>query len=74
MGMVQDDARVVESEGKKMSGAWLEARQGLAIAVRISPPNNRYVHCGASSLRTVLLVRDLHQTLTRLQHLNWHAS
>ena len=39
MGLVQDDGRVVESEGKKTSGALFEARQGLAIAVRISPPN-----------------------------------
>ena len=39
MGLVQEDGRVVENEGKKTSGALIEARQGLAIAVRISPPN-----------------------------------
>ena len=38
MGLVQDDGRVVENEGKKTSGALVEARQGLAVAVRISPP------------------------------------
>ena len=38
-GLVEDDGRVVESEGENTSGALLEARQGLAIAVRIPPPN-----------------------------------
>ena len=38
-GVGADDGRVVENEGKKTSGALIEARQGLAIAVRISPPN-----------------------------------
>ena len=71
-GVGADDGRVVENEGKKTSGALIEARQGLAIAVRISPPNP-WLHTFTALLlhdEQLSPVRDLHPTLTQLQHLN----
>ena len=67
MRLVQDDGRVVESEGKKASGALFEARQGLAIAVRIPPPNEqarslRFLFTMSNSTRT-RFTQDPHSTL-----------